>query len=120
MKKEIAGFILVALALAWTGCQNSSTSPSAPNTPASSSTTSNVRLPTEEDGAQVWRNMKNALGDPKDLVSFKKTDGALDGNIYTLYGEAATRFNGKTEKYPIEYKFTRTEKGWRGPDNHTY
>lgn len=123
MKKETAGIILLVLALSWTSCQNSPTAPPTANAPAPAAPAiTSARVPTEQDGAQVLRNMlEEAHGNPRDVISFKKTDGAVDGNTYTLYGEEVVRlFNGQPMKRQVELKFTRTENGWHGLDGHAY
>ena len=48
-------------------------------------------VPTEKDGAQVWHDLlKNDHG--IELVSFKKTNGRLDGSHYLLDFEAQVRY----------------------------
>ena len=48
-------------------------------------------VPTEQDGAQVWHDLlKNDHG--IELVSFKKTNGRMDGSHYLLDFEAQVRY----------------------------
>jgi len=126
VKRLIVGFILVVLALSWIGCQNSQTAQPAAGESASAPKPASERVPTEQDGAKVWRNQtkNNHLEQNAELVAFKKTDGALNGNTYTLYGETTVRalkgMPGQIMKTKISYVFTKTEQGWRGPDGEVY
>lgn len=87
-------------------------------------------VPSEQDGEKVWHNVSRARGYEKDveLVSFKKTNGQFeDANSYTLFFEAKERYltnrlkrQGEVSTVQARYTFTRTEKGWLGPDQQVY
>ncbi len=96
-------------------------------------------VPTERDGAQVWHDLlKNDHG--IELVSFKKTNGRLDGSHYLLDFEAQVRYldngihdpaaapgvgiranrKGTVETVKGSYEFQKTENGWKGQDGNVY
>ncbi len=96
-------------------------------------------VPTEQDGAQVWHDLlKNDHG--IELVSFKKTNGRLDGSHYLLDFEAQVRYlddgihdpaaapgvgiranrKGTVETVTGSYEFQKTENGWKGQDGNVY
>lgn len=86
-------------------------------------------VPTETDGAQVWHNKftTNGLNNQVELVSFKKTNGQLEGDRYILYFEAQERYltdnlkpKGTVATVKAAYEFQKTENGWLGPDNKVY
>ena len=91
--------------------------------------TEGVRYPTEKDGEQVWHNTfkKHGVENQVELVSFKKVNGQLEGDHYTLYFEAQERYltdnlkpKGTVATVKAAYEFQKTEKGWLGPDNEVY
>ena len=53
-----------------------------------------VPVPTEKDGEQVWHNTfkKHGVENQVELVSFKKVNGQLKRDHYTLYFEAQERY----------------------------
>jgi hypothetical protein len=111
MKKLIFLFAILIL-LAGGACRNSE--------PA---------VPTEKDGEQVWHNKftTNGLNNQVELVSFKKTNGQLEGDHYILYFEAQERYltdnlkpKGTVATVKAAYEFQKTENGWLGPDNKVY
>jgi hypothetical protein len=96
-------------------------------------------VPTEQNGAQVWRDLlKNDHG--IELVSFKKTNGRLEGSHYLLDFEAQVRYldngihdpaaapgvgiranrKGTVESVKGSYEFQKTENGWKGQDGNIY
>ena len=96
-------------------------------------------VPTEQDGAQVWHDLlKNDHG--IELVSFKKTNGRMDGSHYLLDFEAQVRYldngihdpaaapgvgiranrKGTVETVNGSYEFQKTENGWKGQDGNVY
>ena len=96
-------------------------------------------VPTEQDGAQVWHDLlKNDHG--IELVSFKKTNGRMDGSHYLLDFEAQVRYldngihdpaaapgvgiranrKGTVETVKGSYEFQKTENGWKGQDGNVY
>ncbi len=96
-------------------------------------------VPTEQDGAQVWHDLlKKDHG--IELVSFKKTNGRLDGSHYLLDFEAQVRYldngihdpaaapgvgiranrKGTVETVKGSYEFQKTENGWKGQDGNIY
>ena len=96
-------------------------------------------VPTEQDGAQVWHDLlKNDHG--IELVSFKKTNGRLEGSHYLLDFEAQVRYldngihdpaaapgvgiranrKGTVETVKGSYEFQKTENGWKGQDGNVY
>jgi len=96
-------------------------------------------VPTEQDGAQVWHDLlKKDHG--IELVSFKKTNGHLDGSHYLLDFEAQVRYldngihdpaaapgvgiranrKGTVETVKGSYEFQKTENGWKGQDGNIY
>ena len=88
-----------------------------------------VLVPTEKDGEQVWHNTfkKHGVENQVELVSFKKVNGQLEGDHYTLYFEAQERYltdnlkpKGTVATVKAAYEFQKTEKGWLGPDNQVY
>jgi hypothetical protein len=86
--------------------------------------------PTEQDAIAVWKHT-HANPHLSDLVSLKKTNGALEESngtkIYTLYYEATERYAvklgnaepGTTNTYKGNYPFQWTEKGWLGQTNRS-
>ena len=88
-----------------------------------------VPVPTEKDGEQVWHNTfkKHGVENQVELVSFKKVNGQLERDHYTLYFEAQERYltdnlkpKGTVATVKAAYEFQKTEKGWLGPDNQVY
>ncbi len=86
-------------------------------------------VPTQADGEQVWHNIfkRNGVANQVELVHFKKINGQLENNHYTLYFEAQERYltsdlkpRGTVETVKAAYEFQKTEKGWLGPDNQLY
>ena len=98
-----------------------------------------VAVPTEQDGAQVWHDLlKNDHG--IELVSFRKTDGRLEGSHYLLDFEAQVRYldngihdpaaapgvgiranrKGTMETVKGYYEFQKTDSGWKGQDGRVY
>ena len=86
-------------------------------------------VPTAKDGEQVWHNKftTNGLNNQVELVSFKKTNGQLEGDHYILYFEAQERYltdnlkpKGTVATVKAAYEFQKTENGWLGPDKQIY
>lgn len=86
-------------------------------------------VPTAKDGEQVWHNKftTNGLNDQVELVTFKKTNGQLQGDHYILYFEAQERYltdnlkpKGTVATVKAAYEFQKTENAWLGPDNKIY
>ena len=67
----------------------------------------------------IWGDNSKTI----ELVSFTKTDGALKDNGYNMYATVQTRLKtapAKLYKSEVTFQFTKTEKGWRGPDGNVY
>ncbi len=90
--------------------------------------------PSEEDAQTAWHHIaaQTTANRLEELVSLKKTDGQMQEvngiKVYTLFYQAQIRYltpvghwkAGDVETIKSNYGFTRTEKGWQGPDGTLY